>query len=114
MSSGNAPRWERGGWLAGQPFYFKFLFRARARKQTHLLFLLSPLHLPPFLSFRHQNYTAIAMSSPAATAATPLTTEDVLDEIERLDQNITRTMQEIGNLLHQQRLSLTRVLLVVE
>ena len=54
------------------------------------------------------------MSSPAATAATPLTTEDVLDEIERLDQNITRTMQEIGNLLHQQRLSLTRVLLVVE
>ncbi|KAF9108485.1 DASH complex subunit ask1 [Mortierella sp. GBA35] len=33
--------------------------------------------------------------SSSTSSNTPLTTDDVLDEIERLDQNITRTMQEI-------------------
>ncbi|KAF9137016.1 DASH complex subunit ask1 [Mortierella sp. GBA39] len=35
------------------------------------------------------------MSSSSSSSSNPLTTDDVLDEIERLDQNITRTMQEI-------------------
>ncbi|KAG0313340.1 DASH complex subunit ask1 [Linnemannia gamsii] len=34
-------------------------------------------------------------SSSTSSSSNPLTTDDVLDEIERLDQNITRTMQEI-------------------
>ncbi|KAF8946088.1 DASH complex subunit ask1 [Haplosporangium gracile] len=35
------------------------------------------------------------MASSSSLSSNPLTTDDVLDEIERLDQNITRTMQEI-------------------
>ncbi|KAK5822219.1 hypothetical protein F5H01DRAFT_335205 [Linnemannia elongata] len=35
------------------------------------------------------------MASSSSSSSNPLTTDDVLDEIERLDQNITRTMQEI-------------------